>query len=135
MSRSSLTEQTRNTGKSDPYVIFRIGGKVQKSKVKKKSLNPEWNETLMPFNVPSSTMKLEVTAGVTLGCRAALSFIQPVVQLVCMDWDRVGADDYIGTGEVEMAGLVDGNERTVRVPLQNKEGRGALYLSLTFTLL
>ena len=33
-------------GKSDPYVVFQLNGqKVYKSQTKKKTLNPEWNET------------------------------------------------------------------------------------------
>ena len=43
-------------GKSDPYVVFTLDGeKVFKSQTKKKTLNPEWNETFA-VTVVSATL-------------------------------------------------------------------------------
>ena len=43
-------------GKSDPFVVFTLGGeRVFKSQTKKKTLHPEWNETFSVTVVSAST--------------------------------------------------------------------------------
>jgi C2 domain len=70
-------------GMSDPYVRFELGDQHRKTKVKKKTLDPEWNQDFA-FLVPSLDSALHVEV---------------------WDWDRVGGDDYIGA--VTIPGLAD----------------------------
>ena len=43
---SSLPAHATDLGKSDPFVVFTLDGqRVFKSQTKKKTVNPEWNET------------------------------------------------------------------------------------------
>jgi hypothetical protein len=54
-----LKKKDRLTGKADPYVIFRLGGKEVRSGVQKRTLNPIWNEEFQ-LSVPSLDSTLEV---------------------------------------------------------------------------
>jgi C2 domain len=47
-------------GFSDPYCVFRLGDQKSKSRTRKKTLNPVWNEALM-LNLVSSAELLHVT--------------------------------------------------------------------------
>eukprot|EP01120_Amphizonella_sp_Union-15-10_P009575 TRINITY_DN3662_c0_g1_i1.p1 TRINITY_DN3662_c0_g1~~TRINITY_DN3662_c0_g1_i1.p1 ORF type:complete len:280 (-),score=43.84 TRINITY_DN3662_c0_g1_i1:21-812(-) len=70
-------------GKSDPYVIFKSGNQVAKSSIKKETLDPKWNETLM-LNI------------------ADLS--QPLL-IEVWDWDRFSDDDAMGNVSLRIDNL------------------------------
>ncbi|XP_010928845.1 protein C2-DOMAIN ABA-RELATED 4 [Elaeis guineensis] len=51
----------RDTRGSDPYVVLRMGRQKLKTSVKKKNVNPEWNEDLtLSVSDPTQTIRLEV---------------------------------------------------------------------------
>ncbi|XP_076821667.1 myoferlin-like isoform X3 [Clavelina lepadiformis] len=61
----------------DPYVVFSFAGKKRKTRVVEGKNNPEWNQELsLPIKFPSM-------------CES--------IRIVIRDWDRVGADDTVGT--------------------------------------
>ena len=55
-------------GKSDPYVVIKVGGFEFKSQTIKKTLNPEWNET---FEAKCSLNKVLETGELSLAALAA----------------------------------------------------------------
>ena len=54
-----LKKKDRLTGKADPYVVFRLGGREVRSTVQKRTLNPIWNEQFQ-LPVPSLNDMLEL---------------------------------------------------------------------------
>ncbi|TNY17332.1 C2 domain-containing protein [Rhodotorula diobovata] len=89
-----LPSADRN-GKSDPYCEFWLNDdRVHKSEVVKKTLAPVWNERF-EVQVPS---------------REAAKFIVEV-----HDWDRVGASDKLGRGQIDLRDLepFEAVERTI----------------------
>jgi len=93
-------------GFSDPYVILIFNEKKKKTKVVRKSLDPEFGESFL-FN-----------------CRVALV---KTLRIEVYDWDRVGKDEFIGMNHVELgnAERVDG----VTLPLLSKN---AIISNLSF---
>eukprot|EP00121_Abeoforma_whisleri_P013934 Awhi_evm1s12855 len=70
-------------GKADPFVTFWVNQKrVQTSTIKTNTLAPTWDETF-DFKLDSE----ETCAPLTIG-------------LNCYDYDKVGANDKIGNGEL-----------------------------------
>ena len=83
-------------GSSDPYVVVQsAGGKKAKTSVKKKTLDPEWDETL----------ELSV-----LDAAAPLSF-------VVWDHDKVGRNDNLGSAEISLAQIAPGVPTPLRLEL------------------
>lgn len=81
---TNLKAADRN-GKSDPFCVFELNDeKVFKSKVLKKTLDPEWNEAF-DTRIPS---------------RTAAEFIVKVY-----DWDLAGDADFLGQARLDLAGL------------------------------
>ena len=74
-------------GTSDPYVVVRLGGLRVKTKVKKKTLSPEWNETFQ-FRYQND--------------RSYLKNKDEALYIECFDWDLHGDDDPMGDGSVAM---------------------------------
>ncbi|CEH17519.1 Ca2-dependent lipid-binding protein CLB1/vesicle protein vp115/Granuphilin A, contains C2 domain [Ceraceosorus bombacis] len=73
-------------GKSDPYVKFNLNGKETfKSKIVKKTVNPEFNESLGECEVPSR-VKAEALFEI-------------------FDWDQVGIDDKLGEARLDLSDL------------------------------
>nr|XP_026691852.1 myoferlin isoform X2 [Ciona intestinalis] len=67
----------------DPYLKFKFAGKKVKTKVLLKTNHPEWNEELsLSLKFPSMC---------------------DTVQLILIDWDRIGADDIIGTVTIPLS--------------------------------
>jgi hypothetical protein len=64
-------------GKSDPYVVVHAAGQRRKSRVIKKTLAPQWEETLEFHGVLDD-------------------FLESGVQLQVYDYDEVGSDDVLG---------------------------------------
>ncbi|EPQ28071.1 uncharacterized protein PFL1_04398 [Pseudozyma flocculosa PF-1] len=72
--------------RSDPYVVFHLNGeRMAKSKVVKKTLNPDYNENLGEFQVPSRV--------------AADAIVE------ALDWDQVGTPDKLGQAQVDLSVL------------------------------
>lgn len=71
-------------GTSDPYVQLRLGDSKEalKTKVIKKNLNPEWNETF--------DLKLER--------------LHESLTIECFDYDLMGSDDSLGKSTIRLKG-------------------------------
>ena len=96
-------------GTSDPYVVVQsAGGKRAKTSVKKKTLEPEWDETL----------ELSV-----LDAAAPLSF-------AVWDHDKIGTNDALGAGEVLLGQCAPGAPTPLRVALSTQ---GAIEVVVTFS--
>lgn len=104
------------SGKSDPYVVFLLDNdeKVYKSQVQKKTLNPVWNEQF------SVTIKSRVDQ--------KLSFS-------LFDWDRVGAAELLGSGDINIADLEPFELQDLQIPVHSpKHGdKGRLHFRVVFT--
>ncbi|KMZ64034.1 hypothetical protein ZOSMA_389G00070 [Zostera marina] len=75
---------SRDTRTSDPYVVLTIGDQKVQTKVKKGTLNPEWNEELtLTISDPTIPITLEV-----------------------YDKDTVSTDDKMGDAEIDIQALV-----------------------------
>ncbi|CAA2991259.1 synaptotagmin-3-like isoform X1 [Olea europaea subsp. europaea] len=110
-------------GLSDPYVKLRLGGEKLPSKkttIKKKTLNPEWNEEF----------KLSVKDP-----------LSQVLHIDVFDWDKVGAHDLLGSQLVPLKLLTPNETKELVLDLlkntsindpQNKKQRGQITLELTY---
>ncbi|CAI9772993.1 unnamed protein product [Fraxinus pennsylvanica] len=110
-------------GLSDPYVKLRLGGEKLSSKkttIKKKTLNPEWNEEF----------KLSVKDP-----------LSQVLHIDVFDWDKVGAHDRLGTQFVPLKLLTPNETKELVLDLlkntsindpQSKRQRGQITLELTY---
>ncbi|KAG6910551.1 hypothetical protein DXG01_009501 [Tephrocybe rancida] len=102
-------------GKSDPLAIFTLNNdKVFKSQVKKKTVNPEWNETFT-INVPS---------------RVGSDF-----QIEIMDWDQVGSSDSLGTAKIDLEGIepFQAFEQVLQLSSPKHGEEGHVRIRMTFT--
>jgi hypothetical protein len=98
-------------GKSDPYAKFELNGQeVFKTKVQKKTLNPEWNEF---FNVP-------------IPSRTAAKF-----RATLWDWDFADKPDFLGGTDISLDQLEPFRAQEVRYKLDGKSG--SLRLRMLFT--
>ena len=70
-------------GKSDPYVVALSGGVQRKSKVVKATLDPIWNETL---DLPGVLADFQASG----------------LSLHAYDWDRLSADDPLGSVHIPL---------------------------------
>lgn len=71
--KSILSRDTRG-GSSDPVVTFELAGNKEQSTVKKKNLDPIWNET---FAMPVDDISSQLT-------------------VLVEDWDRASSNDFLG---------------------------------------
>lgn len=87
-------------GSSDPVVSFKIGDEVLKSSVKKKTLEPEWNEK---FSLPvkSDTAVLDV---------------------IVDDYDMASGNDLMGSFKVPLSDLKDRKEHRAWYPMAGEDG-------------
>ncbi|XP_015584032.1 synaptotagmin-3 isoform X2 [Ricinus communis] len=110
-------------GTSDPYVKLSLTGEklpAKKTTVKKKNLNPEWNENFkLIVKDPQSQ----------------------VLQLQVFDWDKVGGHDRLGMQVVPLKVLTPGEAKEFILDLlkhtnisdpQDKKRRGQIVVELTF---
>ncbi|XP_057798945.1 synaptotagmin-3 isoform X1 [Salvia miltiorrhiza] len=109
-------------GLSDPYVKLNLSGEKHPSKktsVKKKTLNPEWNEEFkLSVKDPQSQM----------------------LHINVYDWDKVGSHDRLGTQVFPLKMLMPNEAKQVTLDLLkdtgisdvNKKQRGQLFLELTY---
>ena len=90
-------------GTSDPYLRLHIGDAVKdsmKTKVKKKTLNPEWNQDFK-FRIDGSQR-------------------QDDLMIECFDYDRIGADDSLGKASVCIDALNSNHEYVESLTLRQK---------------
>ncbi|KAL2651010.1 hypothetical protein R1flu_019138 [Riccia fluitans] len=107
-------------GKSDPYVMVRVGNSTQKTRTIMNNLNPEWNETLsLPVDDPE-TESLDLTV---------------------YDWDKVGSHDKLGMQVIQLKELVPEQPQTFTLNLlknldpndsANLKNRGQITLDLHY---
>jgi len=79
-----------SNGLSDPYAKIYFNLKKYTTKIKKKNLNPVWNEEcefVIPHSLEDDTIAIEV-----------------------YDWDRLKRDDFIGRNTISLADLEPGEE-------------------------
>ncbi|KAL2525852.1 Synaptotagmin-3 [Abeliophyllum distichum] len=110
-------------GLSDPYVKLRLGGEklpAKKTTIKKKTLNPEWNEE---FKISVKDPQSQV------------------LHIEVYDWDKVGAHDRLGTQLVPLKLLTPNETKELILDLlkntsitdpQNKKQRGQITVELTY---
>jgi Ca2+-dependent lipid-binding protein/Ran GTPase-activating protein (RanGAP) involved in mRNA processing and transport len=102
-------------GSSDPYVNVSVNSVTQKSTVKKKSLDPEWHEMfVLPVDDPACKVTLQV-----------------------MDYDLVGANDFMGKTVIPLAEYGDKLKHNETFDLTNEAGgqdQGVARGSITVTL-
>ncbi|GMH60673.1 hypothetical protein TrST_g7550 [Triparma strigata] len=92
-------------GSSDPLVQFTVGDTKVKSTVKKKNLNPEWNET---FRFPVKNDKA-------------------VVKCLVQDYDMASGNDDMGVFEIPLAGLENREELRIWYHLAfDEDGDGTI---------
>ncbi|GFZ05851.1 calcium-dependent lipid-binding (CaLB domain) family protein [Actinidia rufa] len=110
-------------GSSDPYVKLGLSGDrlpAKKTTIKKKNLNPVWNETfkLIVRDPQSQVLNIHV-----------------------YDWDKVGAHDRLGSQVVPLKLLTPTEAKEFRLDLlkntsisepQNKKQRGQIVVELTY---
>jgi Ca2+-dependent lipid-binding protein len=120
-------------GKSDPYALVRFDGqpkpfskkdgekklkgkdkskktKKHQTKVQKKTLSPQWNES---FDLVIQTIP-----------QAA-----DIITVVIFDYDSVGEHDFMGSAHIEMNGLQQGVERTGTYKVYSKKGTVTVHVT------
>ena len=93
-------------GTSDPYACIYIGDQVNKGKkttIKKKTLNPEWNEQF----------ELDVAGEQR----------RDLLSIECFDYDALSADDSLGKVSIHMDELVPGTEYEENRQLEPPDGK------------
>ncbi|KAL8538578.1 hypothetical protein ACS0TY_000557 [Phlomoides rotata] len=110
-------------GLSDPYVKLSLSGDkhpAKKTTVKKKTLNPEWNEEFKILVKEPQSQMLHINV---------------------FDWDKVGSHDRLGTQVFPLKMLNPNEPKEVTLDLlkdtsvtdpHNKKQRGQLFLELTY---
>lgn len=111
-------------GTSDPYVKLSLSGErlpSKKTTVKRKNLNPEWNEK---FKLIVKDPQAQV------------------LQLDVYDWDKVGTHDHLGMQEILLKVLSPNEPKVFTLDLrkstnpndsQNKKPRGQIVVEVTFS--
>ena len=104
-----------SNGYSDPYIELFVNSSSKpayKTKKKKKTLNPVFNET----------------AAIEL-----YNMYDSVIKVVCTDWDMAGDNELLGIGYIKLSELNEENTE-FKVPLvgENGDSAGFAYFSLLF---
>ena len=80
-------------GTSDPVVRFKLGSVECETTVKKKTLNPTWNEA---HTLPCSVQE----AGET-----------PTLEVICEDWDAASGRDFAGKATIDLSDWTDATSK------------------------
>ncbi len=101
------------TGKSDPFVVLKLGNVSHKTKVIKKNLNPVWSETFTfhnHINTDRDTLCLEV-----------------------WDWDRFSKDDLLSRNHISLVGYAKKGTVDEWIPLScaKPPSRGSIHLKVS----
>ena len=102
---------------SDPFVSLACGSLKRKSRVKKSTLDPTWNQ-YFSFKVPGEDEAPFDEPG-------APSTIPDRLDLVVEDWDRFSSPDFMGQVAIDLAPLRDRRFRRGWYPLRGKDENGA----------
>eukprot|EP01055_Gregarina_sp_Pseudo9_P001182 Gregarina_sp_Pseudo_9__1181@NODE_1778_length_1335_cov_300_196759_g1647_i0_p1_GENE_NODE_1778_length_1335_cov_300_196759_g1647_i0NODE_1778_length_1335_cov_300_196759_g1647_i0_p1_ORF_typecomplete_len122_score27_79C2/PF00168_30/3e17B9C2/PF07162_11/0_0089_NODE_1778_length_1335_cov_300_196759_g1647_i0615980 len=102
-SASGMPKKKGLLDKLDPYVVCQVGPESEKTSVKKNAgSNAEFNETLhLNFNG------------------------EPHLMIHVMDHDKIGKDDLVGSGRLELTSHILGCGWNGRVPIANAKGISA----------
>lgn len=104
-----------SNGFSDPYVKFYLNDEEDaffKSKTKKKTLNPVWNETC------SCVIKNRVN---------------DIIRIKVVDWDATSANDDIGEGTIRLSDVKPNGETQLSIPIKSDgEDGGIIHLEFEF---
>ncbi|CCK70660.1 Tcb3p KNAG_0E04070 [Huiozyma naganishii CBS 8797] len=96
---NDLMPADRN-GKSDPFVyIYVDGAKVYKSQIIKKTLDPVWNENV---DIP------------------VISKSRSQIRIKVLDWDRAGANDYLGEIALNLHSITQNKKQSWEEPLNTQ---------------
>ena len=87
---------------SDPYVCMQIGHQLKKTKIKKKTLTPEWNETFELLLDPVHRRER--------------------LRIECFDYDLIGSDDFLGQITLDLDLLKHGQEYTQWHAFRSEQG-------------
>jgi Ca2+-dependent lipid-binding protein len=120
-------------GKSDPFAVFSLNGqKVFKSQTKKKTLNPEWNETFVIGVVSTLWQARPSYRQLT---RKQTSRVAAQFQLEVLDWNQIEQSKSLGTAWIQLDDLepFQGVERIVRLSNTRHGEKGEIRMRLTFT--
>lgn len=109
----NLAEADRNligANTSDPFVTISVAHKRAKTKVKRRTCNPRWNESFTFL----------------------LQNLEKPVKFSVWDHDLVGKNTLLGTATVDLEALFDGSAHMVELDLSSVEfgQRGTLHVSL-----
>jgi len=85
-------------GKSDPYLKIFYGAEKYKTSVQKATLTPHWDQT---FSIKYKDS-------------------EKILRIECWDWDRIGANDFMGQIEIDLSTLHLGVEKKELFPLSPK---------------
>lgn len=77
-----------HTGKSDPFVAVAVRGTVFKTEIRRQTLSPEWNDA-------NSTFSFDLRG-------FAQDFRFTDLELLVMDWDRLGSNEFMGQVKIPM---------------------------------
>jgi len=89
-----------SNGFSDPYVVIKKGSQTKKTKIVKRNLNPAWNEQFT-FDGASGVLEFQ-----------------------CMDWDRWGSHDALGTVSLDLKRVEEGKNFEEWLTLEGKPKEG-----------
>eukprot|EP01090_Pellita_catalonica_P020395 TRINITY_DN7278_c0_g1_i1.p1 TRINITY_DN7278_c0_g1~~TRINITY_DN7278_c0_g1_i1.p1 ORF type:complete len:430 (+),score=67.86 TRINITY_DN7278_c0_g1_i1:32-1291(+) len=122
ISGTDLVSRDRN-GFSDPYVIVKWGGKAEKSVVKKKTLNPVWNEL---FVFPERVSKEDIQRHDSREYK---------VEIQVWDWNKLGSDDFMGQLELDTQSLLKvDDEVTADYPLATRNSKDKVKVTGTLKI-
>lgn len=94
-------------GKSDPYVKMHLAGQIFKSKVKKKTLAPHWDETF-DFKIERGLMASQQ------------------LKLAVYDFDTGSLDDKIGAADIDITVLTNDSRKSMEVKLSPVKKKGVI---------
>ena len=101
---------------SDPYCVLSLGLQTRKSSIKKKTLNPQYNENFSFSWDGKDRLKIEI-----------------------FDHDDLSKDDHMGVADIDLEFLKKNHEKSIKccVPVNHRKHRdkqqGELSLEITFT--
>jgi len=107
---------TKLGGKSDPYLKLKLEAQEFKTKVKKKTICPKWEQEFEFFVTEK----------------------QCVLEISMFDWDRFTSDSFMGKVAINIGELKDGTNETKWFPFFDsdleEQTKGELLLNLTYKL-
>lgn len=119
-------------GKSDPFAVFTLNGsRVFKSQTKKKTLNPEWNET---FAVGVVRVFHQGCVFICSHCSLQPSRVGSDFNIEIYDWNQIEQAKKLGSAKIELAELepFQGIDRVVQLSHDKHGDKGEVRVRLMF---